>query len=411
MKGHIEQRGERSVRITVYTGKDPKTGKKKPPYHETVQGRTLAKAQKAAQIRLNHILDEMNQGKWVEPAKETFGQYLSGRWLPQVRPPEVEQSTYDMYEYLCRVHIIPGLGHIPLQKLTPMALDAFYSDRLRTPKAKGGKGTISAATVKHMHDVIHIALNQALKWNLVARNVAEAASPPSVRKKKPMAWDEIEASKFLEAMKGDPYHAAFRLGLQAGLRRGEILGLRWKDINFAEGTAKIEQTVVKTSKGTVLKAPKTKDSQGLVALSEETLDALRERRLAQAKARKAYEEVYGPGSYQDGDLVFAREDGHFLNPDAFDRYFKRRVKEVGVTPMRVHDQRHTAATLMANAGVDIKSVSDQLRHARISTTAEMYVGPIPVAQRKAAQVMDTILKAKDQDENAGFPKDSQKGLQ
>ena len=215
----------------------------------TIAGRTPAKALKAAETRLTEILKDVNDATYVEPVKESFGEYLAKRWLPYVKPPKVEQATYDMYEYLCRVHIMPGLGHIPLQKLTPLALDSFYADRLQAPKARGGTGTISASTVKHMHNIIHIALGQAEKWGLVTRNVSEAATPPSLPKKKPAAWTPEEASRFLETIKGDPLYAAFLLAIQAGLRRGEIFGLRWKDLDFVTGTTKIEQTVVKTSAG------------------------------------------------------------------------------------------------------------------------------------------------------------------
>lgn len=409
MKGYMKQRGKTSYRIAVYTGTDPVTGKKN--YHyETISRPTLAKAEKAAQARMVEILKQVNDGTWVEPAKGTFGEYLAKKWLPQQAPPKLEQATYDMYEYLCRVHIIPALGNVPLRKLTAMMLDSFYTQKLREPK-QGGKGHLSPRTVRHMHNVIHIALQQALKWGLVARNVADAATPPSIPKKRPDTWTAEETARFLESVKDDKYYAAFLLALQAGLRRGEIFGLRWQDIDFEAGTAKIVQAVVKTSQGNVLKPPKTDGSSALVALSDATLNALREHRIRQLRARREYEALCGPGSYRDADLVFAREDGHFLDPNAFGRYFKRRVRKAGLREIRVHDQRHTAATLMLEAGNDLKTVSDQLRHTRISTTAESYIGSIPISQRRAAKAMDGLLGLSDSAKTVGWPKDGQKPVQ
>lgn len=390
-----------------------------PPYRETIRGETLAKAKKAARIRLADVLRDMRESTWVEPSNQTLGDYIAKTWLPQVKPLDVPaadeqgitQSTYDMYEYLCRVHIVPALGHIPLQKLTPLMLDAFYREMLAKPKARGGQGTLSPTTVRHAHNVLSIALTRAVKWGIVAKNVCEDASPPIPEKKKPFAWTEEETTKFLKSVKDDKYCAAFWLGLQAGLRRGEIFGLRWQDIDFTTGIAEIKQSVVTTSKGNTLKPPKTEDSQNTVVLSQSTLDALLGHRAKQIRHIKLYEETYGPKSYQDQDLVFANEDGGIRDPNAFGRYFKRRIEEADVRPMRVHDQRHTAATLMANAGIDIKTISDQLRHSQISVTAEMYVGPITKAQKKAAEKLDEILRPQNVAKKTRSPIDPQNLIQ
>jgi integrase len=201
------------------------------------------------------------------------------------------------------------------------------------------------------------------------------------------------------------------VAIQARLRRGEILGLQWQDIDFVSRSVHIEQTLVKTNEGNILKPPKTKDSQSATALSPATVEALRQRMIAQARECKAWEDQCGPGSWKDTGLVFTREDGHHLKPDSFARQFKKRLGQSRVPRIRFHDQRHTAATLMVDAGTDIKVVSNQLRHADISTTAELYVGPIPEAQRRAADAMDEVLGLSDRSKSARIPKESQRDVQ
>ncbi len=400
-KGHIQRRGD-SYRVHIYLGKDPVTGKKQ--YHrETVRGK------KNAERRLREILTELDRGTWIQPSALTLREYLENRWLPHVSARK-QQSTFDMYESLCRVHIIPCLGHIPLPDLTAIMLDNFYHDRLKSPRADGREGTLSENTVKHIHDVIRIALNQAVKWGILVRNVAESATPPEVPRQRPAAWTPEQASKFLATVKDDEYYAAYLLAIQAGLRRGEILGLRWQDINFVDRYVVIEQALVKTSKGNILKTPKTKDSQNATALSRATVDALRDRMLVQAQEKKDWEDKCGPGTWKNpNNLVFTREDGSPIKPDTFTRQFRKKLGSGGIPQIRFHDQRHTAATIMIDAGTDIKVVSNQLRHADIGTTSDFYIGPIPDAQRRAADGMDKILGLSDS--NPGLPKDCQKNVQ
>ncbi len=300
-----------------------------------------------------------------------------------------------------------------MQKLTAYDLDSFYIDLKKADRADGKPGKISPYTIKHIHDIISAALSRAIKWadkTGLIRNVAISATPPEVPTKRPTSWTPEQAAAFLETVRHDKFYAAYLLAIQAGLRRGEILGLRWCDINFKDRSVFIEQTLVKTSEGDKLKPPKTKDSQSPTALSPATVKALRERMLAQARERREWEAKCGPGTWEDNGLVFTQEDGSRLKPDSFSRLFKKRLGKGGIPRIRFHDQRHTAATLMVNSGADIKIVSDQLRHANISTTADMYVGPIPAAQRRAADAMDDTLGLTGTGK-AGSPKDPQNVVQ
>ncbi len=368
----------------MYLGKDPIT-QKKSYYYETVQGK------KAAEKRLREILNEMDRGCWVEPVKLTLEEYAKDRWLPHVKARK-QQSTYDMYEYLSRVHIIPAVGHLELKAITPMMLDALYSSKLSGPRADGQLGHLSPNTVKHIHDVIRIMLNQAVKWGLIARNVTDSVTPPEVPRQKPTAWTPEQAAAFLESVRDDKYFAAYLLAVQAGLRRGEILGLRWQDVDLVNRSVLVRQTLVKTSEGALLKEPKTRDSQDRTALSPMTVDALKARLFAQTEEKRAWEDAVGTGTWDNPHgLVFTQEDGSLLKPDSFTRRFRKHLQQKGLPKIRFHDLRHTAATIMLDTGTDIKVVSNQLRHADISTTSEFYIGPIPQAQREAADKMDKIL--------------------
>lgn len=382
-RGHLRKRGKKSWRLAVYLGVGP-DGKKQ--YHyETFKGN-----KKDAEKRLGVVVNEVNNNTFVVPTKMTLEAFLT-QWLDAHVRHSVEQKTYEQYEGLCRLHIIPELGHIRLENLNPLDLQNFYSKKLTAPRADGRPGTLSPTTIKRMHDVLKIALNQAVRWQMIPRNVADLADPPKTRRKEIRVWTPEQAAQFLASVEKDPYYAAYLLALTVGLRRGEILGLRWRDVDWARSAVTIRQTIVRADKGVIIKPTKTTGSQATIAIPLVVLDALKIRILKQREAKITYESAYGSDAWETGDLIFTNPKGRYLDPHSFSKGFQRKAKKAGLPVIRFHDLRHTSATFMMQTGAHVRSMMDQLRHSQVSTTVNTYTHSIKPLQHKVAEDVADLI--------------------
>jgi integrase len=259
-------------------------------------------------------------------------------------------------------------------------LNKLYADLL----ARG----LSPRSVQYTHVTAHKALADAVKWQLLARNVADSATAPRPQSKEPKTWTASDLRAFLDHVEGDRLYAAYLLAGSTGLRRGELLGLRWRDVDMTAGRLAVVQTLLQVNNKLAFGTPKTAKGRRSVALDTHTVDALRAHRRAQVAERLAW----GPG-YQDADLVFAREDGVLLHPDGFSRAFNRHAKAAALPVIRFHDLRHTHATLALQAGVHPKVVSERLGHATVSITLDTYSHAIPAMQEAAAQTVADLVFA------------------
>jgi integrase len=298
-------------------------------------------------------------------------------------------STFESYARNVRVHIIPGIGSVRLQGLDAGTLNAFYANRLKN----GGRKSegLSPRTTRYLHSIIHRALADALKWGLVARNVADAADPPSqkaTRARSPKTWSAAELRAFLERVRDDRLYAMWLLYATTGLRRGEALALKWAQLDLEHGQASISEASVTVGYAIQESTPKTDRGRRSVALDPATVAAMREHRRAQAAERLAF----GPG-YSADDLVFAREDGSALHPDRVSKVFAGHVKALGGTRITLHGLRHSWASLALQAGVNPKVVSERLGHATVSFTLDTYSHVMPGMQEDAAAaVADLVLR-------------------
>lgn len=231
-----------------------------------------------------------------------------------------------------------------MQALTPARLNRLYADLLARG-GRGGKG-LWPKTVRNTHTMIHRALTDALRWGRVARNVAELADPPKARGREMKTWTADEVRTFLEHVRSHRLYAAWLLVSTTGLRRGEILGLHWRDVDLGTARLAVRSTLVMVNNTPTWSTPKTAKGRRSVPLPAETVAALRSHSAQQGRERLALGE-----GYQDGDLVFGREDGAPLHPDTFERNFDRLAAEAGSPAIRLHDVRHTFATLALRAGV------------------------------------------------------------
>lgn len=355
------------------------------PVYRTIYGKTKAEAE----TKLKEIIAQLQSGTYAEPSKITLGQWLT-EWISG--RPNIRQSTRAFYESLIRTHIIPALGDKKLSKLTTRDIQKLLNEKLENGAVKGGG--LSPATVRYIHVSIKAALKQAVKERLLVVNPADAVELPKDKPKEMQTLSLDQVKKFLEVARDDPYFTAYLLDLSTGIRRGELLGLWWDDIDFENATLAIRRQLSKRAKASekfpdrlFFSEPKTQMGRRQISLPTNVMQALKEHRKRQSETRL----VMG-GAYQNPNLVFATLEGKPCDPDNFSRSFKRILKKAGVPEIRFHDLRHTYATLALQAGVSPKTIQAILGHSNISTTLDTYGHVTQEMHKEAAELIGGILK-------------------
>ena len=328
-------------------------------------------------------------GSFVEPTKMTLNSYLD-HWLETAARPGVRQRTYDGYEGLLERHVRPPLGDRRLHQLTPIEIQALYSDLL----TRG----LSSRTVRYVHAVLSSSLKQAVKWRMLSQNPASFVDLPRIEKKEMRAFSAEQATTFLKAAKDDRFGTLFAFALATGMRPGEYLALRWSDIDLRVGTATVVRSLVRCKDGSwEFEEPKTKNSRRTIPLPASLVTAVAAHKREQAEERLAK----GP-SYENETLVFASSTGHPLDQiNLVRRHFKPTLKSAGLpNEFRLYDLRHSCATLLLLAGENPKVVSERLGHASVTLTLDTYSHVLPSMQQRAAEKLEAILFNKDALSNA-----------
>jgi integrase len=381
MKGHIRPRGKKTWAIVVDIGADPVTGKRRQRW-ETVHG-----SKRKAQQALNHKLDELAIGTYVDPSKMTVDEYLK-RWLADYAKPKVSAKTYERYDEIVRCHLTPGLGEHSMADLRPLHIQGYYSRALDSGRLRHGKGGLSKRTVLHHHRILREALEQAVKWQILPRNPADAVEAPRPNRIEMRSLNDAQIKTFLAASEGNKLlRMAILLALTTGLRRGEILALRWRDLDLDSSVLAVRQSLEETKKELTFKEPKTAKSRRTVALPAMTVEALRKHRADQARIRLQL----GP-AYQDSDLVCAQPNGRPLHPRSLTHAFIGLVAREKLPKVRFHDLRHSHATLLLQQGVHPKVVSERLGHSTVGITLDVYSHVLPGMQEEAAKKVDAALR-------------------
>ncbi len=318
---------------------------------------------KAATAALAEIVADQARGTFVRPSKSTVERYLLETWLP-ARRVNLRASTLLGYEKVIRRRIVPFIGAVPVAALDAATLEHFYA-RLLTEGGRNG-ASLSAKTVANTAGVISTALADAVRLKLVPHNVATDAKLPRRAQREMNAWSEEEASAFLESVAADRLFPLWRLALATGMRRGELAGLRWRDVNLATGTVTVASTRV-VADVVVTGEPKTRAGARVVALDRETTATLVAWRKRQAEERL----LVGAG-WQDHGLVFVDQLGVPPHPETITRWWREAVARSGLPTIRLHDARHTAATVLLRAGVPVKVVAQRLGHADVAVTMRVY---------------------------------------
>jgi integrase len=388
-EGTIGRRKDGTWAAAISNGRNPLTGKPKRVFF-------YGKTRKEVADKLAKAQGEMQQGAFVEPNNLTVGTWLD-IWLKDYAKPHVRQSTWGLYEMLIRVHLKPGIGDVRLKQLLPNHLQKLYNEKFENGRAdKPGQG-LSARTVELIHTVISSALKQALREGLVARNVSEATILPRNEKQEMRVLSFEEGQRFVGALDESTYGVAFAFTLGTGLRRGELLGLKWQDIDFQLKTLSVRQALSRVkayedaggAKTEVrLQPPKTQKSQRTIPVTDNLIEALSAHRL-----RQNTEMLAAGASYDNQGLIFCTNLGKPIEPRNFDRKFYKIMVDTGIGGAKVHTLRHTFATRLLENGVDLNTVQTILGHTQLSTTV-IYTHPNIEMQRKATDTLNELFKRK-----------------
>jgi integrase len=369
------------------------------------------KTKKGAQLALNDILASLHHDTYVLPAKITLAEFLQEEWLPAVEH-TVRPTTLVGYKCMIAAHLTGGLGAIPLKNLTPSAINRFYSKLLleprmsrRKPKDKEetkstepeiGPKPLSPTTVRHIHALLHRALTDAVRWGKLQRNPADAADPPRMSRigaNEMKSWSAKELQTFLSKTKSDRLNPLWHTLATTGMRRGEVLGLRWADVDLegANGTGPVlhvRQALVSAGYKVSFTEPKTKRGRRTIALDAVTVAVLKAWHEAQHAEAKRWKKLW-----IDTGLVFTRENGTAWHPDRVSKLFEDAVSASGLPRIRLHDLRHTHATIALGASIHPKVVSERLGHSTVAFTLDVYSHCQPALAQDAAEKIAALVSA------------------
>ncbi|MGB9804372.1 tyrosine-type recombinase/integrase [Desulfofundulus sp.] len=374
MRGHVRKRSKNSWTVVVELPRDPVTNKRRQKW-VTVKG-----TKKDAERELARLINEIEKGTYVEPHKMTFTE-LTQKWFDVHVSANLRENTQENYKTVLRTHIIPEIGHINIGELKTLHLQELCARKL--------KEGYSNRTVRYIISLVKEILNFGVQMQLIPKNVAESVKLPRNETKEKITWTAEEIWKFLDVAerKSRRLYALFFMALTTGMRREELLGLRWEDVDLDEGVAFVRQTLVVINGRLKFDEPKTEKSKRAVALSPKTVEELRKHRVLQLQEKLKL----GP-AYKDHGLVFCTKDGKPLRPDnVAGRLFRSLIKKAGVPRIRFHDLRHTHATLMLEAGEHPKITAARLGHADTKTLMETYTHLVPRVQKEAAKNVDKLL--------------------
>ena len=314
-----------------------------------------------------------------QPQDPSLGHYL-GEWLAHTRG-RVRASTYQGYESLIRCYALPALGEVPLYELSPLLIQRLYSSLL-VPERR-----LSAGTVLNLHLVLTQALGQAVRWGILERNPAKGAQPPRPVRPEPVVVDPSLASRIVAALQGSAVELPGMMAISTGMRRGEILALRWADLYPDLAQAQVRRSLHTTGRGLQFSEPKTRKSRRAVALPAILRPYLERARSEQVLRRSKAR------TWQDLDLLIDRGDGGALNPDTLSSRWRAFLQRSGLPHVRFHDLRHGHATLMLLKGVHPKVVSERLGHASVGITLDIYSHVLPSMQQDAVRAFDELFPA------------------
>ncbi len=364
--GTVYQRGSDNRWVASF--KVEETGKKKDLYGKT-QEEAYALLQKAYQ--------DQKQGILAIGPKQKLAGHLNW-WLDEVKKQKLRESSYIRYRQALDTYIIPVLGDIQLQKLTTQQIQTFYNN-----KQKEG---LSPSSIITMHKVLHQGLEYAVRIHLISHNPSNSASLPKQTKRKVKPLTMEQARHLLKIAKGHSLEVFIILALTTGMRHGELIALRWEDVNLEQGSVYVHRTAAYYGKSKFIEGdPKTEMSERTLPISKIVCDILTTHKVRQNEIRLKV----GP-AWKNLDLVFCNRTGGFLIGATVRGSFYPLLNKAGLPLMHIHDLRHTASTLFQSMGVNPKTVQEMLGHSEMSQTFD-YTHALPSMQREAVEKMDNLF--------------------
>jgi integrase len=376
MKGHLRERSPGRWAIVIDV-RDPQTGQRKRRWH------SFAGTKRQAQIECARLLTELRNGTHIDPSRMTVAAFLE-RWIEHMQG-QVSPRSHERYAELIHKNVAPLLGGLVLAKLQPTHISTAYATALASGR-RDGAGGLSARTVTHMHRVLREALQQGVRWQLLARNPADVVKPPKVERKQMQVLNADGAIALLEAARETPMFVPIMLGVRCGMRRGEVVALRWRNVDLERGQISVVASAEQTDRGVREKEPKNGKGRTVV-LSATEIEELRTHRCRQAEGLLAL-----GVRLTDNHHVVAREDGQALQPRSLTHAFVKFARRHGFQ-IRLHDLRHSHATHMLAAGIHPKIAQERLGHSSVGITLDLYSHVLPGMQAEAVSRVDAVLQA------------------
>ncbi len=377
MKGHITKRSPGTWSIVIELGRD-NNGKRKQQW-STVNG-----TKKEAETEMRRIITSIENGDYIEPSKLTVGKYLE-RWLEQIKP-TITTKTYIRYESICIKHLVPALGNHKIKRLAGLHIESYYT-KARKEGRIDGKGRLAERTLLHHHRVLSEAMKHAVKLKLRSSNPASDVTTPKPTKVRVTALDEEQTVALLKVAENTELYAPILFAVTTGLRRGEIVGLKWADIDLENAIVSVNRAVQQTKGLVEIKLPKTTSGTRSISIPGIAVDALQVHKAAQNKQRL----LCGP-VYQNDDWVFARDDGALWKPDSFTQAYRRFIEKSGLPKVGFHTLRHSHASQLLKMGVHPKVAQERLGHSSIAITMDLYSHLLKGVQKEAANKIDQALR-------------------
>jgi integrase len=390
MKGSIRQRTRGTWEITIDIGPEPTTGRRR-RHFESVKG-----AKKEAQRRLAELLVGIEQGAYVKKSRKlTVAAWLL-KWFDSYVIGNLSPKTSESYHHELSHYIIPRLGGIRLTELRPHHIQDYIAETLSEGRRRQ-PGGLSHRTVQYHYRILSKALDDAIKMGLIVVNPCKGVSPPRPAQHDIPAIGQDELTQLISALQQSSYYLYYYTLLLTGLRRSELLALRWKDIDLELASIYVSHSLHRLDNGTIIiKEPKTTRSRRPVDLPLSLVILLRQYREEQEVKRLILGKIL-----TDDDFVFSNTDGTPLNPNTVTHTFAKVAARASMPHLRLHDLRHIHATMLLKAGVHPRIVQERLGHSSIATTLDIYSHTVPGLQKAAAERLDALLPKVEQQENVG----------
>ncbi len=346
------------------------------PRYITKYARTNAEA---VQL-LNDLVSQVTIGKTIVTKRQTVAEFLD-YWIDSIPPGSLQPKTLSWYRMMIDYHLKPAIGTIDLRKLHPIQIQLLINSKIHSG--------LAPSSVRGIHAVLRTALNQAWKYEMVAENVAKKVTLPRQKQAEPEFLSAQDAQKLLQSLAGHQIEGLVKLALGTGMRLGEATGLRWNDVNLDTETVRVTGQLQRLEGKLALKILKSRSSRRSLPLIGVALKAVQMEQTRQVTQRSTYRGA----EFNPLNLIFLNAEGHPFDPKNVNQHLKAACVRAGIKPVSFHKLRHTAASLMVAAGVELHQVKEQLGHSQISLTANLYAHGVPESQRRAVNILDEVLRS------------------